>query len=383
VTYNGQLQSVLALRAMPVLSMVACLHALLVMAGAVRQRPGALQIVLVAMQVAVIAFTIHLRSTTIWQIATIVGFGLTMLAAIMLRRRTLPVGALRSAGLAVGFTLGLAVAGYVTVQVYQAVGLPEEYRQGDELATRVFWHNIFSGLAYHPAFAERYQLRIDDSSIFAATREYLFEQGRAAAWTEMGGDVPGFAGIKFAKYDPVVREMLIARCATYLRECLETVVYYKPAALVGNLGWLYGLRELPPHLEVVTSRNFGEAGEQVMRQIFVATSKMDQQGQRAYLWTPVVLLVILPFVALLTLEPRSSMLPALAALAGLGVGSLIPIVIGYPVAHTIIEPAITFGMVVYVGGCVILAGWLSRLLAARREHRRPVQSAPPMPTTAN
>lgn len=140
----------------------------------------------------------------------------------------------------------LVVAGYVGVHLYQKYGLPEEYRRGDQIATRVFWHNIFSGLAFHPDFGERYQLRIDDSSVFAATGEYLAETGRYDVWQDMGGEVEGFAGLNFTKYDPIVREMLIARCTTYLGECVEAMVYYKPVALAGNLAWLYGLRPLPP-----------------------------------------------------------------------------------------------------------------------------------------
>ena len=38
VAYNGQLRSVLALRALPVLAMVACLHCLVFMAGSLRNR---------------------------------------------------------------------------------------------------------------------------------------------------------------------------------------------------------------------------------------------------------------------------------------------------------------------------------------------------------
>jgi hypothetical protein len=377
VAFNGQLRSILALRALPILSMVACLHCLLFMAGSLRGRVCVWQIGLVALQVGLIAFTIHLRATTIWQILTIVGFGIIVLIAARFRLVGVTTASWRSTLLAVGSTVTLAAAAYVGVQVYQAVALPDEYRRGDQIATRVFWHNIFSGLAFHPDFAERYQLRIDDNSTFAATRDYLIETGRRDVWRDMGGEEPDFGGLKFAKYDPVVRELLVARCSTYLRECAEAMLYYKPVALAGNLAWLYGLQPLPPNLEIVVPWGRGEASAQVKHQYIEATQQMDERGQRAYLWTPLVLLVVAPFAVLLALEPRRSMWAAFAAVVGLAIGSTIPTVVGYPIAHTILEPALVVGMVTYFGICFTAATWLPRVLA----HRWPRQQAAEAPTS--
>lgn len=287
----------------------------------------------------------------------------------------------RSTALAVGLACSLTLAGYFAIQWYQGVALQEYHRQG-VIATRVFWHNIFSGLSFHPAFAERYQIRVDDSSIFAATRDYLTETDRYDAWREMGGEEPGFAGLKLDQYDPYVREMLFARCTTYVRECAEAVLYYKPVALAENLAWLYGLRALPPNLEIVVSRSFGEAGEQVMRQYLSATSQMDQRGQRAYLWTPIVLLIVAPFAVLLMRESRASTWTAGAGAVGLLLGSTIPTVIGYPVAHTILEPAIAFGVLLYFGICAAVAAWLPGLLARGLPRRRAPETTSPVPTAA-
>ena len=52
--------------------------------------------------------------------------------------------------------------------------------------------------------------------------------------------------------------MLVARCTTLVRECLETFLWYKPVSLLGNLAWLYGFRDLPPDLEVTVSPYFGD-----------------------------------------------------------------------------------------------------------------------------
>jgi hypothetical protein len=265
-------------------------------------------------------------------------------------------------------TIALTVAGYVGLQAYQAIALPVEYRRGDEIATRVFWHNIFTGFAYHPVLQDRFRIWLDDVSIIAATGRYLVETGQEARWQEMGGRLPvpgesdgaaSFEGIKFAKYDPAVREMLIARCSVYVRECLETFLWYKPVSLLGNLAWLYGFRQLPPDLEVTVSPYFGDILE---RQILGMTDGLDGRGWRAYLWTPRVLLIVVPFVVLLLVETRQRTWAALWACFGMALGSAIPTEAGYAAPHTISEAAIVTGMLVYLGVSVALAAGLRRLL---------------------
>jgi hypothetical protein len=277
--------------------------------------------------------------------------------------------------LAVGITLALVIAGYVGLQVYQATVIPEEYRRGDEIATRNIWHNVFTGFAYHPAMRERYRLRLDDVSIEAATRDWLIESGRLDDWLAIGGRPPGppgeqesasaFEGVKLAKYDPLVKEMLIARCSQYPRECLETVLYYKPVSLLENLGWLYGLRDLPPDLDVATSKYFGEQGDLLKRQFLGTSQRLDSAGLRASLWSPKALLVIVPFVLLLAVEPAGRAWMALAAGAWLALGSTIPTEAGYAAPHTISDPSIAFGMVIYAALCLALAAGLRRVLVAR------------------
>ena len=382
VLYHGQLGSLLALRALPALAMVATLHCLVFLVGSLRERVSAWQIALAALQVCLVTFTVHLRASALWEVITIVGFGLAVLIAARFRLFGARTASWRSTGLAVGVTVGLTIAGYLGIRAYQTFGLPEEYRRGEEIATRVFWHNIFSGLAFHPQFSERYQLRIDDSSIFAATRDYLAETGQYDRWQDMGGEVPSFLGLNFTKYEPAAREMLFARCTTYVRECAEAVLYYKPVALAGNLAWLYGLRHLPPDLDIVVNRQLGEISGEVKHQTIEATDLMDQRGQRAYLWTPIVLLVLLPFALLLTGESRQSIRAAFAALVGLTAGSMLPTVIGYPLAHTMLEAALTVGMVGYFVLCLVVAAWLPALRARGLPRRRAAETTSPVPTAA-
>lgn len=266
--------------------------------------------------------------------------------------------------------IGLMVAGYLGLQAYHAVALPEEYRRGDEIATRVFWHNIFTGFAYHPELQPRFEVWLDDVSIMAATGRYLVETGQSDRWLDMGGTLPvsdpvtspasDFEGVKFAKYDPAVREMLVARCSTFVRACLETFLWYKPVSLLGNLAWLYGFREQPPDLDVTVSPYFGDI---LKRQFLGITDGLDGRGWRAYLWTPRVLLIVVPFVVLLLTETRQRTWAALGAVVGLALGSTIPTVAGYAAPHTISEPAIVGGMLVYLGlGVGVAAGLRSALV---------------------
>jgi hypothetical protein len=418
IMHNGQLRSILALRVLPILSMVACLHCLLFMATSLHARVRAWQVVLVALQVILIAFTIHLRSTTLWQVATILGFGVAVVAAPLAwgtissrftgkpPSQSLPLagpwgnrgpmvgwgglgGGLRASSrsglLAAGVTIVLMVGGYLGVQAYQAIALPEEYRRGDEIATRVFWHNIFTGFAYHPELHERFKIWLDDVSIMAATGRYLQETGQQDRWLAMGGKLPildpgsgsasEFEGVKLAPYDPAVKEMLIARCSALPRECLETLLWYKPVSLLGNLAWLYGFRALPPDLEVTVSPYFGDILKQ---QIIGMTSGMDESGRRAFLWTPLVLTIVGPFVVLLLAETRERTLAAFWACVGLALGSTVPTVVGYAAPHTISESGIAVGMLIYLGICAALAAGLKRVLAREKA----VAPQPPASVTA-
>jgi hypothetical protein len=272
------------------------------------------------------------------------------------------------------------IAGYLGLQVYQASVLPEEYRRGDEIATRNIWHNVFTGFAYHPAMRERFQLRLDDVSIEAATRDWLIENGRLDDWLAIGGRPPdpslqydppsSFEGVKLAKYDPLVREMLISRCSTFVRECLETVLFYKPRSLLENLAWAYGLRELPPDLEVSDSHYFGN----LLQTQFIGTShRLDATGLRAFLWSPKALLVLAPFVLLLLVESSGRAWATLASAGWLVLGSTIPTEAGYAAAHTIGEPAIAFGMLIYLGLGLAIAWGLRRIRAVRNRTLIPIK----------
>ena len=154
--------------------------------------------------------------------------------------------------------------------------------------------------------------------------------------------------------------MLVARCTTFVRECLETFVWYKPLSLAGNLAWLYGFRELPPDLEVTESPYFGDI---LKRQIPRDDGGPGRERPAGVPLDATVLLIVVPFVVLLLVETRPRTWAALCACLALALGSTIPTVAGYAAPHTISESAIVVGMLVYLAACVALAAGLRRLMA--------------------
>ncbi len=234
--------------------------------------------------------------------------------------------------------LVVIIVAQLGLQGYRSWAFPVEYKRGDQILTRVFWHNIFSGFAFQPEFADRYKLRIDDVSIVDATKNYLLEKDRTSE-LHLLGNLETY-NVKWSKYDKVVLEMLIDRCREYPLECASAFFYYKPISFFGNIAWVYGFKQYPPDLEVFVSRQFGDS----LKQQFIKTSNlMDDKNQRANLLNTIPMLIIVPFLVLFLIHrtDRRYVIESISTLIILFIGSLSTVVIGYPGPHTIAEPAIT------------------------------------------
>jgi hypothetical protein len=367
IAFNPQLASVLTNRVLPLLSMVACLHLILF---ALRPKATIFQFALVIAQAALIIFTVHLRTTTMWQtttIALISGWSAVVAWRVGVSHGLASrIWQLRA--LVAGVPLLLIVVGQLGLRTYQSRAFPEDYYRGDHMVTRVIWHSLFLGLAFNPQFAERYKIRLDDFSVVRALGEYLREQGRGDEYTALlAGPTPA-SGIYWGSYDPMVREMLVSRCTTHLTECLAAVGYYKPRSLAGNLAWVYGLRPEPPDLDIWVATESIDGGPitpesaEVVKAQFLATSRrLDETGLRAFLWTPAVLLLMLPFGIFLTRASRHDLAYVWVGAAALFAGSLIPTVIGFPGPHTVADAATASGMLIYLALCSGLAVGLRAL----------------------
>ena len=336
--FNGQVTSLLAPRVFPALSMVACLHCLLAVWS---PSPDRRVLVTAAIQLALIFLVVHLRSTAAWQVTII---ALSALFVIILSRREISQQSAsakrRFPSGAIVLLVGI-VAGVLTLQVWRHVAYPDDYRRGDQILTRVFWHNIYSGLAFSDVIRERESLRIDDVSVIRATGRYLVSEGRDEEWAGVGGLTDNFSGIRWAPYDDVVRQMLSHTCKTLLYECLVEAPKQKLLALGGTLAWLFGIISEPPRLELFSSVDVGDT---VRAQVLEATRMLDERGQRRSPLTWRVLVVLLAFLSF-ALVSRSQF-PVMPGLC-LALGSLIPTLAGYPAAHAVAEPALAAGLLLH------------------------------------
>jgi len=351
IVFNAQLNSILSFRAMPILAMVACLHCVLY---ALLVPQGRHQVLLVTIQVAVLIFVLHMRTTAMWQVLAVAAVSVVAFAYQSWRKtgRQSSSSFRQRMAFCPLWPLLLVVVAYLGLQGYRAWAFPEEYQRGEQIMTRPIWHNVFSGLALHPQFGERYKLRIDDNSVIQAAGEYLVEKGREREWKGVGAGPPNFSVTHWAAYDKVVSEMLLDRCATYFSECVSAIFYYKPLSLVRTLAWLYGVRASLPDLDIFVSRYWGDA---VKVQMLELGRELDKRKSRAYLWTPIAVLLLLPFAVLMLGEGRHSRTAAFVGIAALSAGSTLPALIGYPAAFTVADTAIAFVMLIYFCFCSAIA----------------------------
>ena len=371
VYHHMQLQSVLALRFLPVLPLMACLHCLCFILRPSLTWPG---VAALAAQASLLVFGVHLRSVTTWELAIVglMGIATAFWALVRRPRSAAPVHAnLRSYVALAGRPLipGLCLLlGMTALTGYRKVAYDGRYTKGDQILTRPMWHNLLSGFAFNPEFARRYGFKIDDFSELRATGNYLVEQGREAEWIAMGGHDANFQ-IKWTLYDPATRDFLFSILRERPGASLATLFYHKPAALGRDLAWLYGFRCDVPDVDLFVSPQLGNAMAIHLEQL---TKGVDAHRQRFILWDRIALLAILAFSLLLALAPSAGKAgDGLLALGVLALGSLTPTIVGYPALHTIAEPALMLATVLYVGAIL----GLSRLLEFTLRRIRSAPSA--------
>lgn len=341
IKYNGQLGNILALRCMPLLGIIACMHCILFF---FESTINIKKLMVLSFQLALLVFIVHIRSTAIWEVVLVM---IVSVFAMLLRkgpglvigRRKLPVAFI---------PLIMSLAFMLMLNHHRAHDFPEEYYKGEQIVTRVFWHNIFSGLVFNPNFAKRYELRIDDISVIRATGRFLLEMKRQKDWEAVGGTTPNYAGMRWQAYDDKVKDMLFARCQKHFGECLSTFVYYKPLSLAKNLLWMVGLIAQPPDVDLLVS-TFPEVGDVVKQQFNATTQILDSTDNRGQLWWRGLLIAISVFAAIAILCQNKNQLQAvLITVLLLALGSMIPTLIGYPALHTVTEAAVCISIFIVI-----------------------------------
>jgi hypothetical protein len=360
VFHFPQLQSVLALRFLPVLSMMACLHCLLFV-----RRPvitvadmGAL-----LLQTSLLVFVYHMRSVTLWQLYLIVVYGIAMFGVRALAsRRKQAAFPNRFAAMpwAALIAPGLIFAGIVGLSQYRKAVFDQRYLEGKQIATRPIWHNFLSGFSFNPPLVREYGFKIDDISELRAAGRYLEQQGRGAEWVAMGGTSDKFTELRMKDYDKIARELLIEIAQKHPIECISTYVYYKPIALIKDMAWIYGFRRDLPDIDVFVSADLGDAMAIHLRWM---AKMLDEHRQRFILWNELALLVVGVFGILIACEGTRYSLGDFVPLVVLTIGTVIPTVAGYPGMHTIAEPVLMAPALFYSIVAVALG---SGLRASRR-----------------
>src|SRR5262245_56501282 len=351
VFYHMQLQSVLALRFIPVLSMIACLHCMLFVT---RPTFGALRLTALALQAGFLIFVIHMRSLSMWQVILVAVFALLVLGMLAyqnhlrLTRRT--VQYFIPAIIPILFVMG----GLAGLGAYRTVAYDARYLRGEEHLTRAFWHSIFLGLAFNPAISERYQLKIDDLSAVRAVGRITIERGHASEWDAIGGSSPDYYKLLWVPYDLFARDALLELCLhREPGQCVANVIYYKPLSLMRNLAWLYGFRDDVPDLAVYAFAG-SWVGNAMERQLGALKTSLDRTGLRFRLWHPISIFTVIAFAVILFAKketPRSAdVIPCIIFVGG----TTIPTLVGFPSLHTIAESAIAIAAFLYSGIAVAL-----------------------------
>jgi hypothetical protein len=355
VFYHLQLQSVVHPRFLPVLSMIAALHCALFM---VRGTVSAFGVLALALQVGLMIFVIHMRSVAMWQVAIIAIITVFVFAHITykcyfasdaLRSRRLTLQRFVRAAIPILF---IAI-GLVGLTEYRKVAYDQRYLRGDETVTHVFWHSIWHGLAFNPDLAKRYQLKVDDFSVVSAVGRFMSDNARTAEWESIGGNSAGYSRLRWAPYDRNAGEALVDVCSREPGQCLATVFFYKPLSLLAHLSWLYGFQRDIPDVGIFVPAGLDNVTVMELHLGYLKES-LDSRGRRFLLWDPLGIFMAISFAVMLWVRDEAIPRTDLVVTSMLGLGTLIPTLIGYPSMHTIAEPAIAVGAFVYCSSALLL-----------------------------
>ena len=339
IKYDLELNGITALRCFPILGMVALLHCILFF---FQRKVTRIDLALISLQIALIVFIIFIRSTALWELAVVVI--MSVFALFCKKGPTLEVEG--SSKLMSRFpslyALCISLIFFGLLKAYISFGLPSEYYAKDQLATRAFWHNIYSGFAYNPVLASREQLKVDDYSIVEKSRRYLLEKNRENEWQEIIGSSKNDLPYDWNKYEIVIREALFDLCEKDSLQCALTFLWYKPISLAKNLLWVYGIKNNPADMDVFTSSNAG-IGTKVRERFLLATQKLDEHYDRGiYLALKIFGIILIFLMVPIVYANQRQVHATLCSVGILMLGSTIPSLIGYPAPHTVGEAALAF-----------------------------------------
>ena len=343
--------SLLALRAFPILSMVACLNVLVVLTAiaggevfyGIRQR----MLAACVLQILLIVFVAHIRTTAVWQFVAI---SVVALPVLWIRRKY------HTPRFLTGFALAcvlLPLVHAVAYPLWQRLTYAPIYRNAEagELHSRVFYHNIFSGFAFSPALRDRYGIRIDDWSVMQATSRYMEAEGRIEEFERVlppGTDAKAPRGQirNWSAYEAILREMVLKTMNEHPTGVVEAI-RWKLVWFGQYIGWVLGVRdELPPSFVFEPLEWKWDVAAEFERMKKMIAS----QSPRPTPATPVNLALLA--LAGLCLGNRYGV-RSLVAIPVIAAASLIPVIVGYPSVWGSFDGAV--GTLAALAGLVVLA----------------------------
>lgn len=234
---NDQSSNILEPRFIGFLGIIPLLHVVLIALG--ERDPSLGSIARTNLQILLLLFVAHLRSSEFWQVACVV---LVCLGALYFRRNwRVSVGIL-------AVVSSLLFAG----SWYRNHTYNREYRTTD-IATRVLWHNAITGLAVNQNIRERYSLNtLDDGATTEAVRTFLKNTGQTdvlnAIFTRPDYSYGNFFGFNWSAYEVKAREFYFHVFRDMPLDVLLTYTVTMPKVFVSNLSHMSGYALFPKHL---------------------------------------------------------------------------------------------------------------------------------------
>lgn len=182
-------------------------------------------------QLAILMFVVHLRTSEMWQVLCILAACTT--ALLLKRDRRAALGAIAI----------IAVLGAATV-AYRAQTYHRAYQTTD-LMTRVLWHNAVMGLSVNQAIRDRFaMIPLEDATVTEAVRAHLSKTDQAEILKSLFSDPNytggNFAGFRWSAYEPKAREFYFHIVNEMPLEVLKTYFVLMPRIFIANLSYMSG-----------------------------------------------------------------------------------------------------------------------------------------------
>ena len=333
---TSELLSIHNPRAFGAVALVPVLHLAFAMLD--RHRFTAQRLLAAAVQAAIIALAVHVRSTEWWQVLALVG-----VAFVATRRR----GLRRD----VVWPCLVLAAALAALDVYQRVSVDREYER-TQLRHRIFWHNVGIGFALNPVLAQKYGLIIDDMPMIQLVRRRLVDTNRAdelpLVFMPPGLEDYQFNGFArdYVRYEREARRVVFSIVWNNKWEAVKTFLVDKPRLLAKQLAWATGYRAYS-----IDDLYLGG-------QIWAIATPRDRADKTIYLdvLRPWVLIAIALAGCLGGARASRRRFVELWALSlWIAVISLLPSMAAYPIISNLGPPLVTVSFVVLAGFAWVVA----------------------------